>query len=395
MIPDFAARLDEYARVLVQFGVNLQPGQPLLVSDPYDQQGVARSAEVIVEAVRRHAAAFGSEVEVYWSDPAAVRSAAESVGPAGFAHLVRAHVRRLERHAATGGAFLFLTGSQPRLLQGLSPARLAVLEAAKWRILGPLVQRLIRGETQWCLAPAPSPTWAALTFDDLPSESRLAALWYAVFAATRVEGDGLALERWRAHHGRLAAHANRLNQRRPRGVRYVGPGTDLEVILAPQHHWCTAGFTSRAGVSFVANLPTEEVFTAPARGSVNGTLRASRPVAHAGALLEGVELEFRRGRVVASHATRGAELLAELLATDDGSSRLGEVALLGGDLGDPAPAWPGARSVYYHILLDENAANHVALGESYPACHRGWFKHTVNRSAIHLDLPLAAQVTLV
>jgi len=394
VIPDFAARLAEYARVLVRVGVNLQHGQALLISDPYDQQGVARSAEVIVDAVRREAAVLGAEVEVCWSDPSALRTAADATDDATFTSLVRTHVRRLERHAAAGGAFLFLTGSQPRLFQGLAAGRLARLEAAKWRILGPLIQRLIGGETQWTLAPAPSPTWATLAFEELPSESRLAALWYAVFAAARADGDGAAVHRWETHLRRLAAHADRLNGQRVRGVRYQAPGTDLEVALAPQHRWCTAQFVSRAGVPFVANVPTEEVFTVPVRSSTRGTLRISRPVAHAGELLEGVELEFSHGKVVASRATRGGDLLASLLATDDGAARLGEVALLASDLGDPAPSWPGARAVYHHILLDENAANHVALGESYPACHRGWFKHTVNRSALHLDLPLAAQVTL-
>lgn len=393
LLPDFADRLAELAEVLVRVGVNLQPGQPLLITEPYEQQGVARSAEVLVDAVQQEAAKTGSSVEVQWCDPSGLRQEVETGDREAFARRSRAVVRRAERHIARGGALLFLTGSQPRLFAGLPAERVAEFDRIKWEILGPLVQRLSRGVAQWTLAPAPSPTWAALTFADLPSEERLAALWQAVFAALRVEGCGSALASWRRHLAELAALATDLNARRLRQVRYDGPGTDLSVQLPRAHRWVTAQLRTRAGVDYVANLPTEEVFTAPLRGRADGTIRVARAVPSMGEMLEGVALEFRGGRVVRASAERGGDLLERLLATDDGAAHLGEVAALRSDLGGAAAAWTQARTVFHHPLLDENAANHVALGEAYPFCHTGWWKFGLNRSAIHLDLPLAARVT--
>lgn len=394
MIPDFTSRLREMADVIVRVGLNLQPRQPLLVAEPYEQQGVARSAEVIVDAVHAAADRIGCPVDVIWCDPAALRETVDRDDRIAFQQLVRANVRRLERHVASGGALLFLTGSQPRLFQGLPAERLAVFNELNWRQLGPLVQRLVHGAAPWTLAPAPSPTWAALAFADLPGEERLASLWQVVFDALRVDGTGAAVTRWRQHLDQLAALAERLNSARHRAVHFAGDGTDLVVDLPRAHRWCTAERVSARGQTHVVNLPTEEVFTTPDRFSVSGTARIARPIAHGGETLEGIELEFRAGRVVRARARRGDELLSRLLATDDGACRLGEVALLAADFGGERRAWQAARELFHHPLLDENAAAHVALGEAYPFCHRGWWKRAVNRSLIHLDLPLAARATL-
>ncbi|MBA4138100.1 MAG: hypothetical protein C0518_12360 [Opitutus sp.] len=394
MIPDFPARLRQMADVLVRVGVNLQPRQPLLISEPYEQQGVARSAEVIVEAVRHAADDLGSSVEVIWSDGAALRAMLERDDRIAFQQLVRGNVRRLQQHVEAGGALMFLTGSQPRVLAGLPAERLTIFNEINWRQLGPLVQQLVHGATQWTLAPAPSPTWAALTFADLPGEERLTALWRVVFDALRVDGADDAVDAWRAHLAGLEQHAARLNSQRAHTIHYEGDGTDLTIDLPRRHHWCTAQLTSAAGVPFVVNLPTEEIFTAPDRSSAEGVVRVARPVVHAGTTLDGIELEFRRGRVVRSSARTGGELLAQLLATDDGADRLGEVALLASEFGAAPRDWQSARPLFHHPLLDENAACHVALGEAYPFCHRGWWKRAVNRSLIHVDLPLAARVAV-
>ncbi|MBA3850322.1 MAG: hypothetical protein C0502_10075 [Opitutus sp.] len=394
MLPDFDARLRDYAEAIVRIGVNLQPGQKLLVTDPYDQQGVARSAEVLIGAVRRAALELGDDCEVVWSPSAELRALAEGDERGAFDRLVARNTAKLEHHLRRGGAFLFLTGSQPRLMDGVPAAHLAAQHEISWRYFGPVVQRLVHGATQWCLAPAPAPSWAALAFADLPSEQRLAALWRCVFDAVRAHGDGSVCGRWNEHLQRLAASAGKLNATRHARVRLSGPGTDLTLALPEKHRWCTAEQRTARGVRHVINLPTEEVFTAPDCRSAAGRVRVARPVCHAGTTIEDIELEFRAGRVVAASARTNADLLRELLETDGGAARLGEVALLAGDLGGARLGWQDARRVFHHPLLDENAANHLALGEAYPFCHRGWWRLGVNRSLIHLDLPLDARAEL-
>lgn len=398
MTADFSRSLADYASIAVRVGLNLQPGQPLLVTDPYEQHGVSRDAGALVEAVSRAAERLGAgPVDTLWSEPEALRRMVERDDREAFRALVRRNCRRMDRHVAAGGALLFLTGSAPRLLHGIPGERLAAFNAINWGILGFLVQRLVRGATQWTLAPAPSPDWAALAFADLPVERRLPALWDAVFSALRIdsaETSDDAVAGWRSHLATLQAHAEMLNARRVRTLRYQAEGTDLTVELPRAHHWCTAQLRTVRGVPFVVNLPTEEIYTTPHRTSARGTVRVARPVVQSGALVEGIELAFERGRVVRASARTGADLLQRLLAEDSGSCRLGEVALLATDLGAPARPWQTARPLFHHPLLDENAANHIALGEAYPACHRGWWKAAVNRSLIHVDLPLAARVAL-
>ncbi len=383
------------AEVILRVGLNLHPGQPLLVTDPYDLQGAHPETASLVEAVHTAVAALEPGrprpgLEFIPANPSHLRALVESDDLPRYETLVATHARRLQRHLAQGGAFLFLTGTVPQLLSGLPADRLQRFDTVKWRHLGPLIQRLTRGATQWTLAPAPTSDWATA------AGVSVAALWETTFAALRIGAspthDNLpshAVTSWRAHLASLARHRDSLNAARHRRMRYRGPDTDLTLALPRFHTWCTAQLTTKAGVSFVANLPTEEIFTAPHRHSAQGTLRVARPVAHAGAVIEDIRLEFRHGRVVHARARSGETLLHQLLATDPGASRLGEVALVpGNDL------LPWASQSHHHTLLDENAAPHVALGESYRFCSRAWLPLVLNRSQLHLDLPLEAKIEL-
>jgi aminopeptidase len=406
MAPDFDSRLSAMAEVIVRIGLNLQPGQPLLVTDPYDLQGAHPETESLVASIR----SIVPGVEVLPADPTRLRTLVATDNLAGYESLVSRHTRRLRQHLARGGAFLFLTGTAPQLLSGLPANRLQRFDATKWRHLGPLIQSLVRGASQWTLIPVPTSDWAAA------SDLTLPALWETVSTSLRVgpalaAGPGsppAAFISWSNHLAALNQHRDALNRARHCRLRYLGPGTDLTLELPRSHAWCTAQLTTKTGVPFVANLPTEEVFTAPHKNTAEGRVRISRPVVHGGAVIEGIELEFHRGQVVQARATAGEDLLRQLLATDSGASRLGEVALIPALDGprlpaiatatadpcmrDPSASWQNSRPLFHHTLLDENAAPHIALGESYRFCSRAWFPLALNRSQLHLDLPLDAKV---
>jgi len=315
----------------------------------------------------------------------------------GFAQLVASNADQMKRHLAEGGAFLFPISSFPRMMTGIPAERVSEMQRISWEHFGPIVQKLTRGESQWTLVPAPAPLWAETAFADLPAEQRIGALQETVMAALRIDGrfsTALAIGSWQNHLAALGRQRDEMNSRRYKTIRYQGPGTDLTMKLPAQHQWCTAQLTTGNGISFVANLPTEEVFTAPDRNSAEGTVRVSRPVNCNGAVIDGIELEFRQGRVVQAHARSGGELLQRILATDDGACRLGEVALVGPAGDNPTANWRNSGRLFYHTLLDENVSNHIALGESYHFCNRSLFGFGLNRSLVHVDLPLDARVTL-
>lgn len=438
MQPDFASRLHAIGEVIVRVGLNLQDGQRLLIAEPYELQGVDRSADVIVEAVKVAAMEVGcphsAGIEVIWSDGTRLRAFAEKKDWSGFARLVAANARMMERYVSQGDALLFLQGSQPGLMDGLAAESIAELRRIGWEHFGPVAQQLVAGATNWTVAPAPSPAWANAVYADLPREQRLAALWDEVFAATRIHQWSVPSGRaqnpsggrvppdshlavWQAHLRVLQNRRDDLNAQRLKTLRYQGDGTDLTVTLPTEHRWCTAQLTSKSGVSFVANLPTEEVFTLPHKNSAEGVVRVSRPVNYGGTVIDGIELEFRRGRVVQAKARLGNDVLNRLLDTDEGAARLGEVAIVGEQSGwaavsrfdkrrtpSPTKGTPPPRGgenvgshrtqrLFCHPLLDENASNHIALGDGYEFCLRQPDPAVLNRSLIHVDLSIDAHAT--
>ncbi|HVZ64825.1 MAG TPA: aminopeptidase [Lacunisphaera sp.] len=388
MPADFATRLRALARVIVRVGLNLQPGQRLLVAEPYELQGVARSAEIIVDAVRVAAAAAGAaRVDVIWGDGARLRDFVVNKDWRGFVQFAGKNVRQMQEYVEYGDALLFLPGSQPRLFDGLPAGDTAELRRLAWEAFGPVAQRLMAAETNWTAAPAPSPAWAQVAYADLPSARRLEALWERVLSNCRVDAADPE-QAWHEHLAALSARCEQMNATSARRLRYLGPGTDLTVGLPPGHRWRSAQLRTAAGVSFVANLPTEEIFTLPDRATAEGRIRAARPVVYANQAIAGIELEFRHGRVTSARASTNLGLLEELLATDDGAACLGEVAIV--EAADRSGHEAGR--LLHHPLLDENALNHVALGESYSFCLDGIDRRPANRSLIHVDLPVDAMV---
>ena len=385
MLPDFEPRLRAFAEVIVRTGLNLQRGQRLLIAEPYELQGVARSAEVLVDAVIK---AAGCDVEVIWGDGARLREFALNKNWRGFVQLVGANARRMQEYIRNHDALLFLQGSQPRLLDGVPAAKVTELRRIGWEYYGPIVQQIVLGATNWTIAPAPSPAWAHAAYTDLPAEQRLAALWQDVFTALRIN-DPSPLDAWEIHLLALKQRREELNAQHFAAVRYQGDGTDLTVTLPPGHVWSTAQLVTTTGLPFVANLPTEEIFTAPHRDSAEGFVRVAHPVNHGGAVMDGIELEFRHGRVVAAQARIGGDLLRQLLDTDDGAGRLGEVALIPHET-----SLARTGRLFHHPLLDENATNHLALGEGYGFSLQSADRTALNRSLIHVDLPIAAAVQL-
>lgn len=349
----FESRLDAYAELLVKVGVNLQPGQKLLIRTSTTALALTRK---VVEVAYRSGSPY---VEVLFADDGVTRARFEHAADGTFDIIPQYRADAMNSLAAEGAASLSIVGDDPDMLAGTDPQRYAAYLAA-WRpAVKPYMDRSMADAIAWCVAASASPAWARRAFPHMAEEQAVAALWDAIFTATRVDTpDPVAA--WRSHAAALKATKDRLNAKRFSAVRFTGPGTDLTVGLADGHVWDGGSSSNTAGTTFIANLPTEEVFTAPHRARVDGVVRATKPLSYNGTMIDGFWLRFVDGRVVEAHADVGQAALDGILATDEGSRRLGEVALV------PASSpIEKAGVLFYETLFDENAACHIALGRAY------------------------------
>jgi aminopeptidase len=351
---DFELMLDKYAELVVKVGVNVQPGQVLMVHAPLE------TAELTRLIVGKAYEAGAKYVIVEWDDEATTRIRYEKASDDSFGYYPQWQADMLEKFAEENGAILHIKVPDPELFKGIDSAKVsaAVKAAAVARKNYSNFTR--NNKISWSLIKAPTRAWADKVFADLPEEERISAMWEAVFQMNRVGSDD-PVAAWRAHIEDLKISQERLNTKRYKNLHYRAPGTDLHVELPEGHLWRGGGGLNASGVYFVANMPTEEVYTMPHRTGVNGTVTSTLPLNLNGRLVDGISLTFKDGKVVAYDAKSGREHLTSLLETDEGASYLGEVALVPHDS-------PISRlnRIFYNTGIDENASCHFALGSAYP-----------------------------
>jgi aminopeptidase len=358
-IPD--SELSAYAELIVRVGLNLQPGQRLLI-----ETGTSAPAMALARAVAAAAYRAGAPlVDVIWYDDAVVLARFEHAPRDSFGEVSSWATHACLELIQKGGALLGIVDNDPDLLRGQDPALVGQRRQAIAREGRPVGELIARNAANWTVAAVPSPAWAAAVFPGQPVETQQPRLWQAVADACRLNlPDPVAA--WRTHVASLQARAAYLNERRYTGLHYTAPGTDLTVGLPAGHLWISGQTTSQAGITFTANLPTEEVFTLPHCQQADGHVTASLPLSTGGTLVENFSLTFAGGQVVEAKAEKGEAVLQKLLETDAGARRLGEVALV-------PQSSPIARfgRLFYNTLFDENAASHVALGRAYQFCLQG------------------------
>jgi aminopeptidase len=351
------------AELAVGLGVNLQPGQTLRVSADVGQAEMVRA---VAETAYGRGARF---VDVNYFDPhvqvARVRHAPEDALP----EIPPWEVERIRQLAADGGASIKITGpTAPGAFDELDPARLgrtSLPSIPEWRE--------VELDVNWTVIASPTQAWAAAL---RPRDATaLQHLWEDVGFACRLDlPDPVAA--WHERLAQLQDRARTLNELRLDHVRLHGPDTDLTVGLLPGGRWEHPVMTSSRGIEHVPNLPTEEVFTSPDPQRADGHVALTRPALVGGRQIEDVRLELSRGRITSVEGGTGVEALRALLERDDGASRLGELALV-----DDSSRVGRLGRTFGVILLDENAAGHIALGSGFPELGDG-----VNDSAIHLDV---------
>ncbi|TQE91203.1 aminopeptidase [Ureibacillus terrenus] len=355
----FEEKLEQYAELAVKIGVNIQKGQYLLINTTSDALDFTRLV------VKKAYEAGAGRVAVHITDQEITRMFYEFGAEEEFAKFPEWIVAQRNECIERKGAILWIDAEDPDLLKGIPVQRISAQQKASGEALVNYRKAIINDLIAWSIIAVPSKKWAAKVFPDLPEEEQMNALWEAIFKTVRI-GEGDAVENWKRHIRELEQRAEYLNRKKYAKLHYKAPGTDLTIELPEKHIWCTGSSKTPEGVTFIANMPTEEVFTLPSKFGVNGYVRNTKPLVYQGNIIDGFTLTFEKGKIVEAHAKTGNELLQELIRTDEGSAYLGEVALVPHE--SPISL---SNILYYNTLFDENASNHLAIGEAYPTCYVG------------------------
>ena len=374
--------LREYARLLVQIGLNIQRGQRLVISAPVECAAFARlCAQEAYDAGCR-------EVVMNWHDDALTRMKYLQADEAVFDEVPLWRRHFFNDHALEGAAYLAISATDPENLKGVNPQRLVRSQQASGKALRDFDRLQMCGGFPWCIASIPIPSWARTVFPDLPEAEAMEKLWNAIFQSVRITGDGRAVERWQEHLATLHRRLERLNALRFESLHYTNSlGTDLTIELPEGHIWQAGDDVTLSGQTYIANIPTEEIFTAPLKTGVNGVVYSALPLVNDGTIIDKFHFVVKDGRIVEAHAEKGEEALRAAISVDEGASYFGEVALVPYD----SPI-SNQKILFYNTLFDENAACHIAFGEAYP-CLEGGQRMTkeelkargLNDSITHVD----------
>ncbi|MBQ8580391.1 MAG: aminopeptidase [Oscillospiraceae bacterium] len=372
--------LREYARLIVRCGINVQKGQEVLVYAGLDQPEFVKL--VVEEAYKAKA----SKVIVEWS----------------YDQLAKLHVRyqsvktmgtvpewqkaRQQHFCDVLPARIHLVSEDPDGLKGINMAKMAKARKMSYPILRPYIDQR-DGKQQWCIAAVPGAAWAKKVFPGLRTSAAIEKLWEAILDASRVDAD--PVKAWENHNADLQSRCAYLNSLGISSLHYTADnGTDLTVGMIPEAIFCGGGETSRQGIFFNPNIPTEECFISPKKGEAEGIVYSTKPLSYQGQLIENFWLRFEGGKAVECGAEKGEELLKTMISMDEGAAYLGECALVPQDS-------PICRSgiLYYETLFDENAACHLAMGAGFADTIRDHHNKTldecrelgINDSMIHVD----------
>ncbi|ERI11688.1 aminopeptidase [Aneurinibacillus aneurinilyticus] len=385
-MPTFEQKLDKYAELAVKVGVNVQPGQTLVLQTPITAADFAR------KIVKNAYEAGAKNVHIEWNDEVSTRIKYDLAPDEAFTQFPLWRAKGFEEMAEEGACFLSIVSTNPELLKGVDPNRVSAAAKASGKAMETFRRYISSDKVSWSIVAVPSKEWAAKVFPEKTEEEQVPALWEAIFNAVRVNVEN-PVQAWKEHNASLDQKVEYLNQKKYKYLHYQAPGTDLTIELPSNHLWVGGGSTSERNVPFVANIPTEEVFTVPLKEGVNGVVTSTKPLNYGGNLIENFSLTFEKGRVVDFQAETGYDTLKQLIETDEGSHYLGEVALVPHN----SPI-SNANIIFYNTLFDENASNHIAIGSSYAFCIEGGKKMSkeeleqngLNTSITHVDFMIGS-----
>ncbi|HCG2701425.1 TPA: aminopeptidase [Staphylococcus aureus] len=389
ILTNYKEKLQQYAELLVKVGMNVQPKQPVFIRSSVE---TLELTHLIVEEAYRCGA---SDVRVVYSDPTLKRLKFENESVEHFAnHEIKSYdVEARMDYVKRGAANLALISEDPDLMDGIDSQKLQAFQQQNARAFKGYMESVQKNQFPWVVAAFPSKAWAKRVYPELSVEEAYIKFIDEVFDIVRIDGND-PVENWRQHIANLSVYAQKLQQKNYHALHYVSEGTDLTVGLAKNHIWEDAtSYVNGKEQAFIANIPTEEVFTAPDRNRVDGYVTNKLPLSYNDTIIDQFKLMFKDGEIIDFSAEKGEAVLKDLINTDEGSRRLGEVALVP----DDSPI-SNRNTIFYNTLFDENAACHLAIGSAYAFNIQGGTEMTVeekiasglNDSNVHVDFMIGS-----
>ncbi len=380
-------QLEKYAELIVKVGANVQQGQEVFII------GSIEIAAFVRLIASKAYASGASNVHVDWTDETLSRLKYEKAADDVFTRFPEWETAKRNAFVASDAALISIVSPNPDLLKGIDPKRIGNFQKATGQGLAEFRRAIQADKISWTIAAASTIDWAVKVFPDSDSEQHaVERLWEAIFQSVRLNSAD-PVKAWEEHNATLHRKSGILNEKHFHKLQYRAPGTELTIELPEKHIWVAASSTNANGIPFMANMPTEEVFTVPLKTGVNGYVSSTKPLSHGGNIIDGFKLTFENGRIVQVEAEKGQELLQQLVDSDEGSHYLGEVALV------PHES-PISQSnvLFLNTLFDENASNHLAIGSGYAFNVQGGKQMSpeelansgVNSSIIHVDFMIGS-----
>ncbi|UCC18559.1 MAG: aminopeptidase [Promethearchaeota archaeon] len=394
MSSDFEKNLDKYAEVIVKIGLNLQPGQRLLIGKPIiGINGVPIELAPLVRLIVKKAYRIGAKlVDVMWEDDQ-IRLYRYKYAPKdSFEEYPTWRTDGAYDIAKGGDAMLLVAARDPDLLSEQDSNLIFTTHKTFLKYNKPAADLRRKGLVNWLAITAPIDRWADKIFPAIPQNKRMAKFWDILFDICRIKHED-PISIWKDHINQLVSRCSYLNHKKYNALHFSAPGTDLTIGLPEGHIWKSAYFTTQSGISNIVNIPTEEIFTTPHKDKTEGIVTATKPL-FSDVLIENLKLTFTNGKVEEASATKGEEYIRNIIKTDDGASRLGEVSLV-------PNSSPISQTgiLFYSILIDENASCHIALGNGIRTCLKNgenmdekvFSDHGGNTSLLHLDFMIGSE----
>ena len=374
-------KIDKLANLAVKRGVGLQKGQNLLITAPIESLPLVRK-------IAEHAYKEGASIVTpLFTDSDITLSRFKYAPDESFDSATDWLFNGMGEAFDNNTARMAIAGDDPMLLSQMDPDKVSRANKAMAKAYKPARERITEFKINWNIVSWPGSAWASRVFPELPLEEAIVKLADAIFDASRASVDD-PIQAWDDHNEKLRIKTNWLNEKNFAALQYNGPNTNLRVGLADEHEWMGGASKAQNGIICNPNIPSEEVFTTPHAYKVDGTVSSTKPLSYQGTLIDNIKVTFKEGKIIEAHASKGEEVLQKVLKSDEGASRIGEVALV-------PHSSPISQSgiIFYNTLFDENAASHIALGQCYSKCFKGDLdlskeeitKRGGNSSMIHID----------